>query len=256
MSRNYADVHAAVARTRTLVTTATLLDDAEMYLVLRSEVLLQMTCSYRAALAAATARRDQLVTQLERDLGRVVDVLAVLERSRDVPRRLSEASADWTTAGRDVTGLEDRIVLLERNRTDWTGRARQQQAAAVERQRAATEELATAMRHLADVTAQGGRLMESVFTMAHVTVGGCNTRLAGFVGRAPSSHVGLWGMFSRTSAAIPHVRAAATSLAQLVSPSAPWRAASRQLQQRAAAVGGGNLALPAAGWPRPVAGQA
>lgn len=254
MSGNYSDVHDAVGRTRALVTTAASLDNAEMYLVLRSEVLLQMTCSYRAALARATARRDQLVSQVERELGRIVDVLAVLERSRDVPRRLSEASADWSAGSRDVTVLEDRIQLLELNRTDWTGRARGQQAAAVERQRGATAQLGSAMAELAAVTDRGGRLMESVFALGHVTVVGCNTRLAGFVGRAPSSHVGLWGMFSRTSAAIPHVRAAANSLVQLVSRSAPWRATSWQLQHRTAAVAAGTPGLPAAGWPRPVAG--
>lgn len=254
MSGNgFESVRESVVRMRSLVTVAKTLDNVEMQLVLNSEVLRAMTCTYRMAASAVTRHRDTLWWQLDQELSRVVASLAVLQDSREVPDRLALAERQWQSASGNARDLALRIGKLEAEDTGWDGLARRGKSGAVERQRVATSEFAAKLRGMGAVARQGQLLMESVFSIADVNVRGSNAQLDGFVHRAPSSSVGLWGLFSRSSAAVARVRATAGFLTLHVSRAAPWRTTASELARRVDEVMADDDELTAAGWPGPVA---
>lgn len=253
MSKGFEDVQDAVVKMRSLVTVAKSLDNVEMQLVLNSEILRSMTCTYRAAANAMTRYRDTLWWQLDTELERIVASLAVLQGSRDVPERLALAQRQWQSTSAEVGDLAAQIKKLEGDDTTWSGRARSSKSRAVERQRIATEEFATALQGLGRASRQGQLLMESVFRTAAVQVRGSNAQLNGFVHRAPSASVGLWGLFSRSSGAVIRVRSTAGFLSRHISGGAPWRATSSQLTAKIAELTAGSAELPAHDWPEPIA---
>ena len=252
-SKGFENVQDAVVRMRSLVTVAKGLDNVEMHLVLNSEVLRAMTCTYRAAASAMTRYRDTLWWQLDAEMGRIVASLAVLQGSREVPDRLELAQHQWRSASDNVGDLARRIERMESNDTGWSGRARSGKSRAVERQRVATGEFADTLQGLGHVTRQGQLLMESVFSTAALSVSSGNAQLSGFVHRAPSASVGMWGLFSRSSGAVGRVRATAGFLATHVSGGAPWRAAASGLRSEVEELTAGGDELTPGGWPRPVA---
>lgn len=252
-SKGFDSVQDAVVRMRSLVLVARTLDDVEMRLVLNSEILRSMTCSYRVAAHAVTRYRDTLWWQLDSELDRVVAALAVLQSSRDVPDRLALAQRQWQSASHNLGDLAARIQKIEQEDTGWSGRARSSKSRAVERQQIATEEFGETLRGMGRITQQGQLLMESVFTTADLHIRGNNTQLAGFVHRAPSADVGLWGLFSRSDAAVSRVRATAGFLAGHISPGAPWRTTSSELRRGVNELAAGGRLLTEDGWPRPVA---
>lgn len=249
----YAAVENAVSRTVSLVATAKRLDNAEMYLVLNSDVLTSMSCTYRAALNAASARRDRLNSQLDREMQRIVAALGVLRASQHVPARLAEARTDWNRTARQVEGAAERVDHIEKRDTAWAGRARSHKAEAVARQYAATEVFGDTLRGLGTVAGKGEALMGLILATATLQVGGCNATLGGFVHRAPSAHVGLWGLFSRSSTALWHVRSAANTLTRHVSQNASWRGTATELGRQLDQLAVGTAELPATRWPAPVA---
>lgn len=249
----YAAVENAVSRMVSLVATAQRLDNAEMYLVLNSEVLTSMSCTYRAALNAASARRDRLNAQLDRELQRIVAALGVLRASQHVPARLEDARSDWNNAARQVEAAAERVALIEKRDSAWAGRARSHKTEAVQRQHAATAVFGETLRGLGTVAGKGEALMGLILSTATLQVGGCNATLGGFVHRAPSAHVGLWGLFSRSSTTLWHVRSTATTLTRHVSHHASWRGTAAELGRQLDQLAAGTQELPASGWPAPVA---
>lgn len=253
MSTNYESVRKAVLRTRELVNTARQLDNVEMYLVLRSDVVTAMTCSYGQVLSQARSKQARYNSQMEHELGRIVRALAVLEQNRAMPARLDDASADWAEGRRHVAMLAERVERIERSDDGWEGRAREQKTAAVKRQLAATQDYAVALAKLSESTVAGRKLMDAIFASGAMTMTGCNARLGGFVGRSPSVWVGVWGLFSRSSAAVYHLRAAADAMTRLVSSNAWWRPKAGSLGGDIARATAGSSALPSNGWPTPSA---
>lgn len=254
MSKGFEDVQDAVVKLRSLVGVAKSLDNVEMRLVLNSEILRSMTCSYRAAANAMTRYRDTLWWQLDTEMGRIVASLAVLQGSRDVPERLGLAQRQWESTSVDVGELAAQIKKLEADDTTWSGRARGSKSRAAERQRIATQEFATVLQGLGRVSRQGQLLMESVFSTAAVQVRGSNAQLNGFVHRAPSASVGLWGLFSRSTGAVTRVRSTAGFLSHHISGGAPWRATSSEIRRKVNQLTEGGEELTRNGWPQPVAG--
>lgn len=252
-SNGFESVRESVVRMRSLVNVAKTLDNVEMQLVLNSEVLRAMTCTYRLAASAVTRHRDTLWWQLDQELSRVVASLAVLQDSREVPDRLALAQRQWQSASGNAGDLALRIGKLEAEDTGWAGLARRGKSGAVERQRVATGEFAEKLQDMGTVARQGQLLMESVFSIADVNVRSSNAQLDGFVHRAPSSSVGLWGLFSRSNGAVTRVRATAAFLATHVSRAAPWRITASELSRRLDQVVADGVELSAAGWPGPVA---
>lgn len=177
------------------------LDQAEAHMVLQSNVLTSMSCTYDAAMAMVKRDRQGAVDRMSGAISRILVTHQWLEKSLHSDQALDEALTTWQEAYQRSLRIRSQLEGLNKRGVEWTGASAEGRKVRVLDALKAQSELCEQINHLIEGCQEAKSTLTDLVHIVHVMVTRAKHTMQGTVLRGPSAHTSMFALNSRTKAA-------------------------------------------------------
>lgn len=204
------------------------LDRVEAQMVLQSNVLTSMSCSYAAAMAMVERDRQGAVDRMSAAISRILQTHHWLEQSLHSDAALTSALETWQRAYQKSLDIRSDLNGLNNRGVEWTGSSADGRRVRVLDALKAQSEFCDQTNNLIEGCEIAREAMESLVRDVALMVGRYKHTIAGTADRCPNANTSMFSLNGRTKAVASRLEDLANEY-ESKKRGGPWLAASHKV---------------------------